>query len=246
MRLGRMLGTGAAAAVAVGAAVLASPAWADSASPEPSASGSAVVTADAGTSFLNAAQLTAGQSVEVGSSTGDYQYWAFTQKAGQQATLHVGVTLADASARHGAQQWRLDLYDGLRRELQCVSGRPEVTAGQNAAEVELSCRLPRVRAYAETWSDDPLPGTYYARLTVAAANEQDLGAAMSSRVTLLESDGDARPVGGAVAPVAMPAAGPRRSPRRRRMTPCQQTGPPGGGRPARARPRLRPRCWDTP
>ena len=39
----------------------------------------------------------------------------------------------------------------------------------------LGCTLRQVRPWAEPWSADPLPGTYYVRLSVIDLPEPDLG-----------------------------------------------------------------------
>ena len=48
-------------------------------------------------------------------------------------------------------------------------------AGKDAASVELSCTLRTVRSWAEPWDNDPLPGSYYIRLTVTELPQEDLG-----------------------------------------------------------------------
>ncbi len=77
---------------------------------------------------------------------------------------------------HGAQTWQIDVYDGLRRRQACQYGAATSTAAQDASSVELACVLRTVRAWSEPWANDPLPGTYYVRLTVAdLAGSADLG-----------------------------------------------------------------------
>lgn len=169
---------------------------------------SAGATVDAGSSFLTAAKLTPGQSATVAGSTGDYLYWSFPASAGDTVTVTATVQLPAATARHGAQQWRLDLYDGLRRLQPCTAGDPAATASATDGSVALDCTLPRIRSWAETWSNDPLPGTYYLRLTLAATAEVDLGQPFSAQVRADAASGDAQPAGGQLqAPLTMPMVG---------------------------------------
>ena len=80
---------------------------------------------------------------------------------------------------------------------------------EEAATVELSCTLRQVRAWAEPWSGDPLPGTYYVRLSVTELPEQDLG--LPIQVSLLvgaESDDDIKPEDGDLKEPLVPAVNP--------------------------------------
>lgn len=179
-----------------------------SASPMPSSTVSPVAV-DPGTSFLTATAVKDDQPVTVTGSTGDYQYLSFVLKAGQLATFSAEVTLPPSAQRHGPADWELTLYDGLRREQPCVGGTPVQQAADDAATVQLTCTLPRIRSYADTWSNDPLPGTYYARLTLADSPEQDLGLATSGQLLLTVADGASRPAGASLpTPLVQPAAGP--------------------------------------
>ncbi|MEU2611372.1 peptidase [Micromonospora sp. NPDC007271] len=142
-----------------------------SAAPTPSP-GAATVT-KAGTSFLTATAITAGQPVQVGASTGDYLYWSFRAEAGQ--THEITATVSFPKGRSGRSTWAVDVFDGLRRRQACTAGAQTPTADAAAASVALGCTLRRVRPWAEPWSGDPLPGTYYVRLAVTDLPEPDLG-----------------------------------------------------------------------
>jgi len=184
------------------AAAAASP----SASPSPSGSTAAVVTA-AGTSFLTATTVAPGQDAQVAASTGDYLYWAFAAAEGQTDTVKVTVTLPPAADRHGAQTWSVELFDGLRRRQSCTAGPQDATAETGAASVTMSCTLRQIRSWAEPWSGDPLPGTYYVRLSVSDVQNQDLGLAaqVQLRVTAKGGANDAQPEGGELkAPLVPP------------------------------------------
>ncbi|MFU8870773.1 peptidase [Micromonospora sp. SL4-19] len=168
----RTLIRSAAALSAVGLALApaATPAVA-SATPTPSP-GATTVT-KAGTSFLTATAITAGQPVRVGASTGDHLYWSFPAESGQ--THEVTATVSFPKGRTGASTWTVDVFDGLRRRQACTAGAQTPTADAAATSVTLGCTLRRVRPWAEPWSGDPLPGTYYVRLSVTDLPEPDLG-----------------------------------------------------------------------
>ena len=166
----------------------AGPAAADEPSPPP-----AITTA--GTSFLTATTVEPGQPVQVSASTGDHLYWSFALAAGQTGRVAVTVALPPAGNRHGAATYTADVFDGLRRRQACTAGPQNAAAGADAAEVGLRCTLRRVRAWAEPWSDDPLPGTYYLRLSASALPEQDLGLPIRADVRITAEDGDAQPAG---------------------------------------------------
>src|SRR5690606_38276685 len=144
----------------------AGPAAADEPSPPPTVG-------TAGTSFLTATTVEPGQPVRVSASTGDHLYWSFALAAGQTGRVAVTVTLPPAGNRHGAATYTADVFDGLRRRQACTTGPQNATAAADTARVTLRCTLRRVRAWAEPWSDDPLPGTYYLRLSASALPEQD-------------------------------------------------------------------------
>ncbi|GAA2706151.1 hypothetical protein GCM10010429_16200 [Micromonospora olivasterospora] len=193
----RMFRAGAALAAAA-LTLPAAPALAATAGPTPSP-GAATVT-KAGTSFLTATPITAGQPVRVGASTGDHLYWSFPATAGQ---IHeITATVGFPKSRSGASTWTIDVFDGLRRRQACTAGAQTPTAAGSAAGVALGCTLRQVRSWAEPWSGDPLPGTYYLRLSVVDLPEPDLGLPID--VDLLVStvgDGDAPDDGELKAPL---------------------------------------------
>jgi hypothetical protein len=178
----------AAAALAAGTALLAGgwTAVADTAGPSPSADGSAPT--EAGTTFRTATVLKQGQTGTADASTGDYLYWVFPATAGQNATATATVTLPAPSTRHGTVTWQLDVYDGLRRHQACASGRPSRTASVQDTTVSLRCTLRTIRPWAEPWSNDPLPGAYYVRLTVVDLPSQDLGLPVKAEVEATAKD----------------------------------------------------------
>ncbi|MDR7275049.1 peptidase [Catenuloplanes atrovinosus] len=135
----------------------------------------------AGTSFLTAAEIEAGQPVEVDAATGEYLYWSFAARAGQVHDIEATVTLP--ADRTGDQAWTIEVFDGLRRRQACVDGVQSPVAKTTDTAVELRCSLRRVRSWAEPWSGDPLPGTYYVRLSITQLPEEDLG--QSATVSLV-------------------------------------------------------------
>ncbi|MCI4064155.1 peptidase [Micromonospora sp. R77] len=153
-----------AAALAAGGLTLA---------PAPTPSPGAATVTKAGTSFLTATAITAGQPVRVGASTGDYLYWSFPAEAGQ--THEIAATVTFPKARGGPSTWTVEVFDGLRRRQACTAGAQTPTVDKAATSVTLGCTLRRVRPWAEPWSGDPLPGTYYVRLSVVDLPEPDLG-----------------------------------------------------------------------
>ncbi|WP_405427485.1 peptidase [Micromonospora sp. NBC_00617] len=128
----------------------------------------------AGTSFLTATPITAGQSVRVDASVGDHLYWSFPATAGQ--VHEISATVTFPKARSGASTWTIDVFDGLRRRQACTAGAQTPTVDGKASSVALGCTLREVRPWAEPWSADPLPGTYVVRLSVIDLPEPDLGA----------------------------------------------------------------------
>ncbi|MFE5814463.1 hypothetical protein ACFQ6S_13820 [Streptomyces sp. NPDC056479] len=168
----------------------AGPAAADS-SPSPSASEDAGAPTQAGTSYRTATEIEQGQTATASASTGDYLYWSFPADAGQRPTVKATVKLPDT---HAAETWQIDVYDGLRRRQACQYGAQTRTAAANAASVELSCVLRTVRAWSEQWADDPLPGTYYIRLTVVDVPTSDLGLPVGAEVRV-----DSEDIGGSAA-----------------------------------------------
>ncbi|MFJ9821972.1 hypothetical protein ACIRU3_43410 [Streptomyces sp. NPDC101151] len=185
MRITRVLG---ATLLALGLA--AGPAAADS-SPSPSASDDGKAPTRAGTSFRTATEIEQGQQATASGSTGDYLYWSFPADAGQRPTVKATVKLPET---HGTQTWQIDVYDGLRRRQSCQYGAATRAAAQGASLVELACVLRTVRAWSEPWANDPLPGTYYVRLTVVDLGSSDLGQPVSTEVRV-----DCKDIGGAAA-----------------------------------------------
>lgn len=176
---------------------------------DPSASASTAPVTTAGTSFLTAVSVQADQEVTVPGSTGDYLYWAFIAKAGDTAGVSITVTLPPTASRHGGSTWSVDVFDGLRRRQACTSGSQSPMAPATATSVELGCTLRQVRSWAEPWSGDPLPGTYFIRLAASDLPEQDLG--LSVQVDMLvtaEHSGDPAPEGGELTAPLVPAGKP--------------------------------------
>ncbi|MET7965056.1 peptidase [Micromonospora sp. NPDC005305] len=159
-------------AAALAAAGLTLTPTAAGAAPTPSP-GAATVT-KAGTSFLTATTITPGQPVRVSASTGDHLYWSFRAEAGEVHEVTATVSFG-GRARTGPSTWTVDVFDGLRRRQACTAGAQTPTAAATATAVTLGCTLRRVRPWAEPWSGDPLPGTYYLRLSVSDLPEPDLG-----------------------------------------------------------------------
>ncbi|GAA4861804.1 peptidase [Kitasatospora terrestris] len=191
------------------AAVAASP----SPSPSASASGGSAAKAplnSAGTSFLTATTLAPGQDASVAASTGDYLYWAFAASEGQTDTVRVDVELPPSADRHGAQTWTVELFDGLRRRQSCTAGPQNATAEQSAATVTVACTLRQIRSWAEPWSGDPLPGTYYVRLSVGDVPQADLGLAAQVKLHVGAKGGadDAQPEGGSLKAPLVPPVNP--------------------------------------
>ncbi|WRY94701.1 hypothetical protein OG889_08210 [Streptomyces sp. NBC_00481] len=179
----------AAALLLLGAAV--SPAVADSTPPaSPSEDGDAPT--EAGTSFRTATEFEQGQTATASASTGDYLYWSFPADAGQRPTVRASVKLPEGA--ESSSTWQIDVYDGLRRRQACQYGAQTRTAGAEAGSVELSCTLRTVRAWSEQWADDPLPGTYYVRLTTTRLATADLGLPVDTEV-----EADSEDMGGAAA-----------------------------------------------
>jgi hypothetical protein len=190
---------------ALGAALLmlglsAAPAAADT--PTASPSGDSSVPAQAGTSFRTATQIEQGRRATANGSTGDYFYWSFPADAGQRPTVHATVKLPE---QHTTQTWQVDVYDGLRRRQACQWGAQTRTVGTGAASVDLTCVLRTVRAWSEPWANDPLPGTYYVRLTALNVATADLGQPISASVRVGSKDvGGSAAVDGSLAEPLVP------------------------------------------
>jgi hypothetical protein len=160
----------AAALIAAGVALTPGTALA---APTPTPSPGAVTVTRAGTSYLTATPVAAGQPVRVAASTGEYLYWSFPAAAGEIHEITATVTLAQN--RNGRSTWTVEVFDGLRRRQACTAGAQTPTADAAVRAVGIGCTMRRVRPWAEPWSGDPLPGTYYVRLAVVDVPEPDLG-----------------------------------------------------------------------
>ncbi|MFF2328545.1 MULTISPECIES: hypothetical protein [unclassified Streptomyces] len=180
---------------------------ADDPSPSPSASDSGSGPTEAGTTFRTATAIQQNQRATAGASTGDYLYWVFPADAGQRATVKAKITLPESATRHGASTWQVDVYDGLRRRQACMYGRQTGKAAADASAVELTCVLRTVRAWSEPWANDPLPGSYYLRLTVVDLPSADLGLPVQTEVEVTAADkGGAGDVDGTLAEPLVPGA----------------------------------------
>ncbi|MFJ8885024.1 hypothetical protein ACIRJR_16675 [Streptomyces sp. NPDC102402] len=186
--------TSAGAAVADDPSASASPADGEAAGPT-----------EAGTTFRTATPVQQEQTATADASTGDYLYWAFPADAGQRPTVRAKVSLPESATRHGASTWQVDVYDGLRRRQACMYGHQTRKAAPDAGTVELSCVLRTVRAWSEPWASDPLPGTYYVRLTVVDLAEEDLGLPVRVETEVTSADqGGAHDVDGTLAEPLVP------------------------------------------
>ncbi|MFG3027354.1 hypothetical protein ACGFZJ_02230 [Streptomyces sp. NPDC048253] len=183
-----LLALGPVLGLALGPA--AAPAAADS-TPSASPSDDSSAPTEAGTSFRTATEIDQGQTATASGSAGDYLYWSFPADSGQRPTVKATVKLPQA---HTTQTWQVDVYDGLRRRQACQYGAQTRTAGQGTASVELTCVLRTVRAWSEPWADDPLPGTYYVRLTALDLKAADLGLPVGTELRV-----DSKDIGGAAA-----------------------------------------------
>ncbi|GAA3780673.1 hypothetical protein ACFS5L_11565 [Streptomyces phyllanthi] len=196
----------AAGAVTAGLFLLlggtASPSVADS-SPSAGPSDDGDAPTEAGTSFRTATEIEQGRKATAGASTGDYLYWSFPADSGQRPTVRAKVKLPDAA--RSSSTWQIDVYDGLRRRQACQYGAQTRTAGTDAGSVDLSCTLRTVRAWSEPWANDPLPGTYYVRLTVTDLETADLGLPVDTEVRVDSKDaGGSAAVDGSLAEPLVP------------------------------------------
>ncbi|GAA1604781.1 peptidase [Actinoplanes couchii] len=143
----------------------------------------------AGTSFLTAVAIAPEQQVKVSAVTGDYLYWQFPATAGQRPELTIDVALP-ATGRSGDHSWTVEVFDGLRRRQACVGGEQSPVAKTTDTTLQLGCRLRQVRSWAEPWDGDPLPGTYYVRLSSTELPEKDLGLPLDVTLALKSPTGD--------------------------------------------------------
>ncbi|MFE6419483.1 hypothetical protein PS783_28755 [Streptomyces enissocaesilis] len=181
--------------------LVATPAAADS-SPSASPSGDGDAPTTAGTSFRTATEIEQGRRATAKAAAGDYLYWSFPADAGQRPTVRATVRLPE---RHAAQTWQVDVYDGLRRRQACQWGAQTRTAAADASSVELACVLRTVRAWSEPWANDPLPGTYYVRLTALDLPTSDLGARVGAEIEVGSKDmGGAAAVDGSLSEPLVP------------------------------------------
>ncbi|MFI6348309.1 hypothetical protein [Streptomyces sp. NPDC050560] len=181
------------------------PAAADDASPSPSdsASSSDDAPTEAGTSFRTATAIPDGQTATASASSGDYLYWSFPADQGQRPTVRAEVKVPSAVA---GSTWQIDVYDGLRRRQSCMYGAGTRKVAEGATSVSLACTLRPVRGWAEPWANDPLPGTYYVRLTAVDAPPSALGLPVDASVSVAgHPAGGAHAVGGHVEPLAASA-----------------------------------------
>ncbi|MEV6815862.1 peptidase [Micromonospora sp. NPDC051296] len=178
----------ATAAALLAAGVVLAPAVA-MAAPTLTPSPGATTVTKAGTSFLSATPVAAGQPVRVGASTGEYLYWSFPAAPGETHEISATVSLAK-NRSNGRSTWTVEVFDGLRRRQACTAGAQTPTADASATTVAIGCTLRRVRPWAEPWSADPLPGTYYVRLAVVDVPETDLGLPIDVDL-LISATGDA-------------------------------------------------------
>lgn len=168
-------------------------------SPDPSASGAPT---SAGTSFRTATPVQQGTRATADASVGDYLYWVFPADSGQTPTVRATVTFPDNAAQQGATTWQLDVYDGLRRHQSCRYGMATRAAVPGSGSLQLACTLRTVRAWAEPWSNDPLRGGYYVRLTAVQVAPGALGLPVSTSVEATsKGTGGAESVDGTVAPL---------------------------------------------
>ncbi|MEL3947901.1 MULTISPECIES: hypothetical protein [Streptomyces] len=160
---------------------------------------------DAGTSFRTATEIEQGHRATASASTGDYLYWSFPADAGQRPTVKATVKLPESAAGRPDTRWRVDVYDGLRRRQSCMYGMQSRPA--DAAKVDLTCVLRPVRAWSDPWSNDPLPGTYYIRLTATGLKTADLGSPVTAEVEATSKDiGGSAAVDGSLAKPLVPGA----------------------------------------
>lgn len=185
-------------------AVIWLPVDAAAATPSPSAS----TVARAGTSFRTAVSVSPGQQIQVDASTGDYLYWSFTATAGQITEISLTVALPAAEKRSGPSTWTVDVFDGLRRRQACTAGAQTPVAAVTDTEISLGCTLRRVRSWAEPWSGDPLPGTYYVRLSIVDLPENDLGLPTQVDARIVSKDAGSSADDGDLKTPLVPPAGP--------------------------------------
>ncbi|WP_063836173.1 hypothetical protein [Actinacidiphila yeochonensis] len=217
MRTARLLGAAALLAATALGGLTASAAADDTPTDTPTDTATATPGADAppteaGTDFRTATVVQQGVQATASASAGDYLYWQFPADTGENVTVHATVTFPTSATRHGPSTWQVDVYDGLRRHQACRYGVQTATVGTGASTVDLACHLRTIRSWSEPWSNDPLRGAYYVRLTVLDLPSTDLGQPIAAAMKAT-SDGTAgrQAVDGSVAPVVT-ANGPHLAP----------------------------------
>ncbi|MEU6658267.1 hypothetical protein [Streptomyces sp. NPDC046821] len=201
MRITRFLASAVIGAAATfGVVSVAGPAFAEG-------DAQAKAPSEAGTSFRTAKEFAPGQRATASASTGDYLYWSFPADAGQRPTVKATVKLPDSAERPSGATWRVDVYDGLRRRQACMYGVQSSAPTADATSVNLSCTLRTVRAWADPWANDPLPGTYYVRLTAVELKPADQGLPVSTEVEVAMKDvGGSAAVDGSLAAPLVPGS----------------------------------------
>ncbi|WP_436776679.1 peptidase [Yinghuangia sp. YIM S09857] len=197
-RRARVLGL---ASLAAAFALTGGPAVAATDDPSPGGSGSgpgngtSATNVLPGTSFLTAGKMEADTSTTTSGSVGEYMYWSFPALAEQDVAAKVTLTLPNDLS--SATTWRVDVFDGIRRHQPCASGRPQVSAPPPETEVRIDCGPRTIRPWSEAWSADPLPGTYYVRVSALEFDEKDVGRKIGVKLELsAKGGGDSGPDAG--------------------------------------------------
>ncbi|MDK1474168.1 hypothetical protein QNO07_12200 [Streptomyces sp. 549] len=161
---------------------------------------------EAGTTFRSATVIEQGVEAEAVGAVGDYLYWAFAAAAGEVPTVTATVTLPKSAAGAGNTAWQVDVHDGLRRHQPCAAGAPRRVTRPQTETVTLTCTLRAVQPWAEQWSDSPLPGAYFLRLTAVSLPDEALGLPLRVRVGVsAEGAEGARRGGGSLPAPLLPA-----------------------------------------
>ncbi|MEU8132545.1 peptidase [Streptodolium elevatio] len=148
-----------------------------------------------GTSFLTAGKMEAETSTTTSGAVGEYMYWSFPALAEQDVSAKVTLTLPNGLS--APTTWRVDVFDGIRRHQPCATGRPQLSALPSDTELRIDCGPRTIRPWAEAWSADPLPGTYYVRVSALEFNEKDVGRKIGVKLELTaKGGGDSGPDAG--------------------------------------------------
>lgn len=178
------------------------PTGSPSGSPSASATPTPAAPTEAGNDFRSATAIQQGEQATANAAIGDYLYWMFPADTGQRVTVDATVSFPSTAARHGTSVWQVDVYDGLRRRQPCVSGPQDVSAAPSVTSIRIACTLRTIRAWAQPWSNDPLRGGYYIRLTAVDVPETDLGLPVRTAVDVTsKGTGGADAVDGSVTPL---------------------------------------------